>query len=483
MSNRQPRAPRTNKAQAKTEPAQAKVEPAEAKVEPVADAAKAAVAEVKVEPVAEQVAKPADEAKPAAEAEAKTPKVKKIVFAGITAPRTRRHIDRLGINAAIEQELAKYKKDLNALKHAETLVADKKVTESVTVEVDGKNKTEQRVRDATAEELAAAAESVRVLSATKVDNEMHVTALSRERTRFSNESAAVLSFIVEDIIDSLVEHTMDAAIKDKKVTIQVDHLHSAGVELLPLYPLFSPLAKFKSTAAKHAKVAEDASKAALVESTVAATEKAFREKYASYLPKEQKVAKAKPTKPVEAAETDDAADNKVSFKFYVVHACEKLKASAKYAGKNIKISNDIKTYLSDLAIEFIGRVASLVVLTVNSMKNTTVNDGAILRTIEALLIDGHKSVETIAFHTEDIKDPAFIKAEAEKRKKDPNYKVNTEVPLVKGLIATKTTVYPTSYYDTLAASVAEKLVEFKKKPQPAADDGEADDAAEEADAQ
>lgn len=473
MANRQPRAPRNNKAK------EVKPETPVAEVKPAAEVV--AVSQV-AEVVAEQVAKVEPDV--GAVPEVKTPKAKKLVSAGISSARTRRHIDRLGINLPIELELVKYKKNLDALKHAEALIAAKKVTEAVTVEVDGKNKTEQRTRDATAEELAAAAEAVRTLSATKSDNKMHVTALSRERTRFSNESAAVLSFVCEEIVDSLVEHTMDAAIADSKVTIQVAHLHSAGVEALPLAPLFSSLPKFKSTAAKYAKAAEDAAKTALVESTAAATEKKFRERYASYLPKEQKVAKAKPTKPTDAAETDDAADNKVSFKFYVVHACDRLKASEKYAGKNIKISNDIKTYLSDLIIEFIGRVANLVVLTVNSMKNTTVTDVAIMRTIEALLIDGHKPTESIQFSIGDIKDPAFIEAEAEKRKLDPTYKVNTEVPLVKGPIAAKVTVYPTSYYDTLATKVAEKLSEYKKKPPVEADaeDDAAEDAAE-ADAQ
>ncbi len=460
----QPRAPRTARPKAGAKNQAAVEQPAaEVKAEPIVEQPVAVVAEVKTEPVVELPIVP------------KEPKAKKLVVAaGNSSARTRRHIDRLGINLAIETEIAKHKSQLDALKQAEALLVSKKVTEAVTVEVEGKNKTEQRTRDATAEELAAATESVRVLSLAKADHEMHTTALSRERTRFSNESAAALSFVCEEIVDSLVEHTMDAAIVDGKVTIQVAHLHSAGVEALPLFPLFSTLPKYAATAAKLGKIAEDAAKAALIESAASAMEKKLREQYASFLPKEGKVAKAKPVKPIEAGDAaEDAADNKVSFKFYVVHACDRLKASEKYTGKNIKISNDIKTYLSDLVIEFIGRIANLVVLTVKSMKNTTVTDVAIMRTIEALLIDGHKAVDTVTFKEEQIKDPAFIKAEAEKRKLDPAYKV-AEIPLITGLVATKTTVYPTSYYDTLAAIVAEKLVEYKKKP-PVLD---AEDAAE-----
>lgn len=457
----QPRAPRAPRAKANAAKA-TEVKPAEtapvAKVElpePVVEVAKVELSE----PVVEAV-------------QAVTPKAKKVVAAGISAARVRRWLDKLGINLIIENELAPHKKELDALKQAEALIESKKITEIIVEVVDGKNKSKPRTRDATAEELAAAAERVKALNVNKENHKMHVTALSRERTRFSDESAPVLSFVCEEMIDSLVKHTMDAAIADGKVTIQVAHLHSAGVEALPLYPLFSTLPKFKATAGKLGKANEDAAKLALVESAVAAAEKKWREQYASYLPKEPKVAKAKPTKPVEAAETSDDADNKVSFKFYVTHACGKFKADEKYS--KIKISNDIKTYLSDLVIEFIQRIASLVVLTVKSMKNTTVTDGAIMRTIEALLIDGHKPADSIAFHEEQIKDPAFIKEEAAKRKLDPAYKVNTEVPLVTGLMATKTTVYATSYYDTLAAKVAEKLVEYKKKPV-GDDDADADD--------
>ena len=466
MATRQPRAPRTPKAKTEQPKVEAKVEvktevKTEVKAEVEAKIEQEQPVEVKVETEQPKVEPEPVEGE---KTEAKTPKAKKLVFAGITAPRIRRHIDRLGINAAIELELVKYRKQLNDLKSALALVTDKKVTESVTVEVDGKNKTEQRTRDATADEIAAAEKVVAELSLTKADNEMHAVALSRERTRFSSEAAPVLSFVAEEMIDSLIEHAMDAAIAEKKVTIQVAHLHSAGVEKLPLYPLFKSLPKFASTAAKFAKEASDAHMAAVVENAVAAAEKALRAQYASFLPKEQKVAKVKQAKPEIVTETEDTTDNKVSFKFYVVHASDKLKASEKYAGKNIKISNDIKTYLSDLVIEFLERVSNLAMLTVASMKNSTVNDSAIMRTIEQLLIDGHKSVDAIAFSIEDIKDPAFIKAEADKRKQNPAYKVNTEVPLVKGLIADKTTTYPTSYYSVLAASVADKLAEYKKKP-------------------
>ena len=466
----QPRAPRTARPKTGAKTAAAEIKPVDVTVAtPETKPVEQPVAEIVVE------TKPAEVVAEQPAADVPTAKAKKVpANIGISSARTRRHIDRLGINAAIEVELAKHKKELDALKHAETLVETKKVTEPVVVELEGgKTKTEQRTRDATAEELAAAAEAVKVLSAAKADHEAHATALSRERTRFSNESAASLSFVCEEIVKSLVEHTMDAAIADSKVTIQVSHLHSAGVENLPLYPLFSTLPKFKATATKLGKAADELARIQLIETAVVAAEKKFREQYASFLPKEQKAAKAKAVKPVAETDADDTADNKVSFKFYVVHACDELKASEKYAGKNIKISNDIKTYLSDLVIEFIGRIANLVVLTVKSMKNTTVTDIAIMRTIEALLIDGHKPTDTVTFAEEQIKDPAFIKSEAEKRKLDPAYKVG-EIPLITGLVAAKTTVYATSYYDTLAAVVAAKLVEFKKKPlaEQAADAGE-----------
>jgi histone H3/H4 len=160
-------------------------------------------------------------------------------------------------------------------------------------------------------------------------------------------------------------------------------------------------------------------------------------------------------------DVDDSSDSKTSFRFYVGQVCkETVKRDPRY--KAVRVSTAIRGYLSNLLVEFIQRLSSLVHLTATNMKNKTINDVAILRTVEALLIDGHATHEVIEYKDAMVLDPAVLKAESAKREEEKKagreYKVDLDkVPKVPGVVAVRTVSYPTSGYSLLASKVEEKL--------------------------
>lgn len=348
----------------------------------------------------------------------------KALGVSISSARVRRHIDRLNLNHNLDNLLGEVKASIEECKKVDE--ADPKLH----------------------------------------DLELKATALSRERTRFSNEASIALSIICDEIVQQLTEHTMNRVLAAKKKIIQVSHLHEAGVEKLPLFPLIKTLPSFVATANKIAADSESTKVADALSSALAQAEKDFKKKWSVKCPKVKgeeaalevlEHAEEHPAEP----EEDDASDSKTSFKFYVGQVCkETIKRDERY--KSVRVSTEIRSYLSDLLVEFIKRLSNLVQLTANCMKNKTINDIAILRTVESLLIDGHYPVETVEIKEDECVDPVSLKAELQKKddakKAGGEYKFDLEsLPKVKNLVAVRTVSYPTSGFAELSDKVHEKL--------------------------
>lgn len=449
-----------------------------AKTKPVvAPVATAPTVVAKPEVVPVVVAKP-EVAPTVVESSAQPPKVKtpKPVLVNISAARSRRHLDKLNLNAKLLSVLSEHKKVIAEYKLAAETLATKKVHV-----LDAKTKNSV-AREATDMELTAAEQLVNKLKPSINDHEMKAAALSAEKIRFSSNASTVLSIICEEVVLQLAEHTMEKALNDKKKIIQVEHLHEEGVDTLSLYPLFSQLPLFKSTGAKLALRDENKKMAQRDAALLAAAEKEWKLKYGVQAPKKKKHvedAKEEAAEPVEEPaadvhvstdEEEEDDDSKTSFRFYIQRVCVDLKSrNDKY--KVIRISTEIRSYLSTLVVELIQRLSNLVFLTADSMKNKTITDSVIMRTVEYLLIDGHKQEETIELVPGQVKDPESIKKEIAKRKEAHANGVEydgtplSKIPTVEGLEAVRKVSYPTSGYAALAAAVEEKckLLECKKK--------------------
>lgn len=487
MSTPQKRAPRPVRPKVNNATSSQPAEPALAVAPPVTPAA--APSSPANENV-EAAPSPQEPTSPAAAPQKTRVQTNKAIGVNISAARARRHIDKLNLNAVLDKLIGELKSQLAPYKTAKTRLESGKAPHWVEKEVEGKKVRVEEMFPLTDAERTAAQKVVTDFEAAEAPAkslaytlEAKVAALSRERTRFSNEASIVLSIICDELVQQLVEHTMNRVLAAKKKIIQISHLHESGVESLSLYPLIKSLPSFTATASKLANELRLEGAKSTLAAALAQAEKEFKKKYNVHVPKKRKdVPNAVETPAAEPvaepaaeeahdAENDeeDAADSKTSFKFYVHQVCKELvKKDAKY--KAVRVSTEIRGYLSDLLIEFIQRISPLVLLTANSMKNKTVNDVAILRTVESLLIDGHSAVETVELQPAKIPDPAVVKAELAKRDEEKKagreYKINLEaVPKVDGFVAHRSIAFMNSGYSALAVKVNEKLAIYNALPQ------------------
>jgi len=413
-----------------------------------------------VPPVAAEVPQATGVVAPAEPAEPKRVQANKIVGVSIASARTRRHLDKLNINAVVDGQIA----ELKALAEPHYSLIDKLKT----AEGD-EAKTLQAEIDKSTPEVAVI--------------ESKIAALSRERTRFSSEAATALSIVCNSLVSQLAQHTMDNAIAAKAKIIKVSHVHTEGVEKLSLYPLVSTLSLFVSTGDKLRKEFQDAYDESERNKLVKGLEKEFKAKYKITTPKKKAEGDtttnaAAPTTPADPAPTvasesapevepEDDGDSKTSFKFYVHQACKAVAMKEPEKYKSIRISTDIKDYFSDLVTEFIKRIAPLVAATANSVKTKTVSKDTIMRIIKNILIDGHVPVETVELEEGKFPDPVKVKEENAKKDAEKaagrKYKVNLEsLPKVNGYNAKRTVTYPTSGYAALESEVDEKLSLYHK---------------------
>ncbi|SIP86090.1 Hypothetical protein PACV_377 [Pacmanvirus A23] len=441
-----------------------------------------------------EVTQPAPVDATAAESVSKRQQTSKAIGVSISSARVRRWIDRLCLNSGIDTKIGALKEQLSPYKVAKDHLESGMISFSVEQEVDGKKQFVQQSRPLSDDERTAFQATVESLSAKVPELEMKIAALSRERTRFSNEAAVALSIVCDELIQQLTDHAMKRVLLAKKKIIHVSHLHEAGVEQLSLYPLFKSLPSFLATATKLQKEKTDLTYEQTMSAVLTQAEREFKKKYAVHTPKKKKTAEAvaevvaqpepvTPAEPaveaeaeVEAVEDDESSESKTSFRFYVGQVCkEMIKRDPNF--KSVRISTEIRAYLSDLLVEFIQRLSSLVHLTATCMKNKTVNDVAIMRTVESLLIDGHQPHEVVEFKDDLVDDPVAYKAELEKRaaekKADREYKIDmSKVPKVPGLVAVRTITYPTSGFSALSDKVQEKLALHKALAKKSADSEE-----------
>ncbi len=441
------------------------------------EAVVATTAEVPVEPTAKPVA------------------ASKANGVSISTARTRRHIDKLNLNLVLDNMVNELKVSLCKYKNAKNELESGKTTVSAVTEVEGKKKMVETTRDLTEEEKTANQKIVAELEPGHAELELRVTALSKERIRFSNDAAHILAIIVDEWLQEFARHTMVHVLASKKKMMTVKHLHESGVEKLSLYPLIKSLPSFQANELRFAKALAEEKAAAVLSAALIQAKKDFKKEHAIHVPRKkadagkaevpkvavggkedvpkvdavkEEVAKEAPKEETPKAESEDEveehedpSDAKTSFKFYIQALCKEMQR--KDVGfKTIRISSEIKSYLSNLVVEFIQRLAPLVSLTAHSMKNKTINGASILRTVESLLIDGHSAVETVELVECEVQDPAAVKAEhlkaAEEKKAGREYKPNlVGLPLIKGFSVNREVSYPNSGFAALNRTVQQKL--------------------------
>jgi len=388
----------------------------------------------------------------------------------ISPARVRRFLDSGNLNAAIGAMQAIYKKDVDAYKSAEKLLESGKKSEKYEGKVkkdDGAEETLHKVRevDLTEAEKQALKDEMSKIQPHLKEYEDKLAALSRERVRVSNDAPMALAIVCEAFTHHLDLHAMESTLKAKKKIVQIDHVHSAGVELLGLFSLVKCLPSFVANAAR---VAADAKQAELDAAIADAKEKALKEFKKLYNVTKTKKAEKPAAQPAPAEEhVAEEPEPLVNTKFqHYVHQVCKCICSSKKEYEKIRFSKEFKRYLSDLIVELINRLSALVHLTTESMKIKTVNKSSIMKTIEFIMIDGHAADEQLALGAAKVADPAALKAEQQKKedakKAGQTYVVAKNLPEVDGFVASRTVKFPTCTYDALSAEVDEKLAIFEK---------------------
>ncbi len=417
-------------------------------------------------------------------------KPSKPTFSHISAARVRQYLDKGSMNKVINDSYKVMKAELSALKTATEALKTGTVKSSVKATVDGKEVVQEVLVPTTPQQVAEFEATVAKVTPFVSEYELKMDALSRERERFSSEAPVVLSIVCDELVRQLVKHTIDHALSKGKKIIQVCHMHSEGVDKLPLYRLVASLPSFQRNAELFSKKQSDEDFTKLRKKIKNEAWSEYRKLYNSSLVREQKNKKQKqaavgtlkappmvlPIKAPEeilAAEHEevdeevDESDNKSSFLHYVASECKDIALTYLAQHGKLRVSAAIKVYLSDLLIEFIERMSTLISLTTSTMTRKTVNGNAILRTIEKLLVDGHRPVETLEFRPTEVPDPKLkseeLKKKAEAEAKGEKYKVDfNSLPKVQGYTAVHTVKYPSSGFDELQNFVDERLKLYRE---------------------
>jgi len=235
--------------------------------------------------------------------------------------------------------------------------------------------------------------------------EAKVSAYSKERVRFSNDASHVIAAVSDMMVTQQLRLVMAKTQQDNAKMAHLSTLFSEGCEQLSLYPLFCPLPSYL---AKYNAWLKAKSDKALAEEVAVAVKTAVSELQTLHNIKVAKGKKAdkttkgadqQPKTPKEKKSKEDIT-SKTSFKTYVKHRSNQLKKDMNC--ETMSISSELKTFLSDEIVDFIKRIAPLVYHTTIAMKNKTINDVSILKTIESILIDGKQCVETLDLKYETI---------------------------------------------------------------------------------
>jgi histone H3/H4 len=400
---------------------------------------------VKVEPV-EVVSAPVEPA-PAVD---EHPKHKEI---RIASARVRRGLDNEGLNASINKELAPHKAVEH--RHAELTACIEKGCVVTMTPADDAAEGEQKPviktsRPLTPEEVAKYKAELAVLDTQLPNARKMISVLSHEKTRFANQAAPTLAAVCDKIITELLENSIAVIHSSDMSIINVKHLFASSANL-PLRRLYQDLPSYKSKKEFFETEARAKEYKKELEASIAAAKKDWCKEKGVAPDAKRKVEPKAPKQPAPAKAKETNAESKLTFKVYIGHIIDDLKKDEK--NKTVRFSEETRNFLSDLLIEFIARIATIVHLYIESKKNKTVNAPVIMRAVQMLLVDGHAPRETITYKEELRVDPAAKKAAATAEEAK-------ELPKTLQVVVEKKKDYPNSGYNELHAYVLDKLRKY-----------------------
>jgi hypothetical protein len=251
-------------------------------------------------------------------------------------------------------------------------------------------------------ELRAALKKAKAEGGSPGPIKAQITEKSKTLVRISGETPIAAAVIWDGAVKEILRHGMDQAIASDRKIVDTSHLHDGAPGALVYSPLFS---RCEAWSRYDQNREEDLKKERSVSNKAA---KELRE--SKKTPAEDKIAKpakaakaAKPSDPPaeEDGEDDGDAATKTTFYTYVENALKTVKKDDPY--KNMRVSNRVREYLSELVAQGIARLAFLARIIVQRVMGVrTMNADHVKAVIHMLMADEGRTPAQINLVTDQI---------------------------------------------------------------------------------
>jgi hypothetical protein len=279
--------------------------------------------------------------KSATDKKEKSPRRKVSALIGIymSISRIRKYIDEKNINKAV----------VAAADELEPLVKDEKEGKKVKAKLS--STTSALVQEAYTQMAASLPKGKTIKSLKEFNWQDKMECVNKMKYRFSSTAPIVLASIVDYVIRDMVRNAMTNAHNNKKAIIKISHIMENNLDSVGTKCLISslPVVKEYSGDSSEGDNSSDGS-------------------------------------------DEDGKDEQSTgdFKFYIKHICnhvknELMEKNEEY--KSIRISQEIREFCSDVAIQLIARISPLVVLYIDDTKIKTVNARVISFVFKLLITD------------------------------------------------------------------------------------------------
>ena len=226
--------------------------------------------------------------------------------------------------------------------------------------------------------------------ATKVDSlKVDIAELSKSCVRVSSAAPIATSAIWDSAVKELMRRGMDSATADNLKLVEVKHLHAGPIGELTHAPMYVNCDAWANYTPEHEDKLKKERTAAnkLIKETRERNKKARDEAKAAGLEEDVKPVKV-------AKEPAAAADGtKTTFNTYVDNALATVKKDEAYA--NMRVSNRVREYLSDLITQGITHLAMLARIIVKHGSVRTMNTEHVQTIVHMLMANDGRSDEQI----------------------------------------------------------------------------------------
>lgn len=217
---------------------------------------------------------------------------------------------------------------------------------------------------------------------------------SKQKIRVNREAHVAVAGVLQEIIEQIAYCTMEQAnLENKKIIMP---LHSLGDkhDQIPLFPLMANLPAYKKMCEYKDSIKrwEEDCKKFDVRVKNEAKKRGLKIKDHMAHKKDQR-----PKKPVPENYCPPNA-SKTAFEFYIGGIFTSLRSVDTDKFSELRISSPIKTYLSNLALDFCNRLVPWIMTVIHLRNIKTVGWEVIMSVVELMLIDGGSE-----FYVEDIK--------------------------------------------------------------------------------